>query len=122
MGEDEFKAYIVHLILDGKVEKALEEMAKHYRTSTPKLKVGLPKKQKRRCLACYSAKDKTIYALDSDALKSPFLILHEFYHHIRTGPDSKHRGTEQYANNFARAYVEAAQLFALGLKRHNEEE
>jgi len=40
-------------------------------------------------------------------LKEPFVILHEFYHHTRTGIDTKHRGTEKYANEFAEKFIQA---------------
>jgi len=103
-----FKALVVRLILDGQAEKAIAELAEHYRVSAPRLLVGLPKKQKRRSLACYSPKDKAIFVSNSDALRIPFLILHEFYHHIRTGADEKHRGTERYADEFARDFVRSA--------------
>jgi hypothetical protein len=104
----EFKAFVVRLILDGQTEKAIEELAEHYGVSTPTLRVGLPKKQKKRSLACYSPKDKAIFVSNSDALKIPFLILHEFYHHIRTGADERHRGNERYADEFAREFVRSA--------------
>jgi hypothetical protein len=51
------------------------------------------------------AKNKTIHVLNSDVLKDPFVILHEFYHHLRTSIDRKHRGTEKYASKFARDFI-----------------
>jgi hypothetical protein len=54
---------------------------------------------------CYVASKKTIYVSDRDNLYNPYLILHEFYHHLRT-TDKKHKGTEKYANRFAEEYVE----------------
>ena len=104
----EFKASVVRLILDGQTEKAVEELAEHYGVSAPALRVGLPRKQKKRCLACYSPKDKVIFVSNSDALKIPFVILHEFYHHIRTGVDERHRGNERYADEFAGEFVRSA--------------
>jgi hypothetical protein len=39
--------------------------------------------------------------------REPFVVLHEFYHHLRTALDRKHRGTEKYADEFAREFIEA---------------
>ena len=103
----EFEALIVWLILNGKVEKALELLAEHYSVDVPKIKVGLPKGRKKRALGCYNAKKGTIFVLNSDTLKEPFIILHEFYHHLRTALDTKHRGTEKYADEFAKDFIQA---------------
>ena len=105
--EQKFKALIVWLILNGKTERALELLAEHYGVEVPKLKVGLPKGRKKRTLGCYSAKNKTISVLNSDTLKEPFIILHEFYHHLRTALDAKHKGTEKYADEFSKEFIEA---------------
>jgi hypothetical protein len=105
--EQNFKALVVYLILNGETEKALKVLAKHYNVEVPRLKVGLPKGRKSKVLGCYSAKNKTISVLNSDTLKEPFVVLHEFYHHLRTALDAKHRGTEKYADEFAREFIEA---------------
>jgi len=105
--EPKFKVFIIWLILNGKVEKALELLAEHYRVDVPKIKVGLPKGRKKKILGCYNAKKGTIFVLNSDTLKEPFIILHEFYHHLRTAVDAKHKGTEKYADDFAREFIRA---------------
>ena len=105
--EQKFKALIVGLILNGKTEEALELLAKHYRVEVPTLKVGLPKGRKKKSLGCYVAKKKMIFVLNSDALKEPFIILHEFYHHLRTALDAKHKGTEKYADEFSKEFIQA---------------
>jgi len=105
--EYQFKTLIVRLILNGKTEEALEMLAKNYGISTPKIKVGLPKKHRKNVLGCYTAGDETISVLDSDMLKEPSVILHEFYHHMRTDADKKHRGTERKARDFAQQFIEA---------------
>jgi Zn-dependent peptidase ImmA (M78 family) len=105
--EQKSKAYVVWLILDGKAEKALELLAQHYKVKMPELKVGLPKKHTKKIMGCYSARNKTISVLDSDTLKEPFIVLHEFYHHLRTTADAQHKGTEKYANDFAKEFVNA---------------
>lgn len=103
----EFEVLIVWLILNGKVGKALELLAEHYSVDVPKIKVGLPKGRKKRALGCYNAKKGTIFVLNSDTLREPFIIIHEFYHHLRTALDTKHRGTEKYADEFAKDFIQA---------------
>jgi hypothetical protein len=107
MLEQRFEASIVWLILNGETEKALETLAKHYGVDLPKLRVGLPKGRRIKTLGCYTAKNKTISVLNSDVLKQPFVILHEFYHHLRTNADAKHLGTEKYADEFAKKFIQA---------------
>jgi hypothetical protein len=96
-----FKTLTVWLILNGEAEKAVEILSKNYKISKPKLKVGLPKGRKAKALGCYSPKNSTISVRDSDMLRNPFVILHEFYHHMRTSIDKKHKGTEKNADKFA---------------------
>jgi hypothetical protein len=100
-----FRASVVHLILSGNAEEAVERLAKHYSVNPPRIKVGLPQRHGARTLGCYTTKDKTIHVLNSDTLRDPFVILHEFYHHLRTSIDKKHRGTEKYASQFARDFI-----------------
>ncbi len=105
-----FKPFIVRLILDGKVEEALALLAKNYRVTTPKLKVGLPKGRKVTAYGCYTPKDRTISVLNSDVIGNPFVILHEFYHHLRTtSVDKQHKGTEKNADKFALEFIAAYQ-------------
>ena len=110
--EQRFKAVIVWLILNGKVEKALEMLAKKHSIRVPIIEVGLPKRNRRKALGCYNGKKRTISVLNSDTLKDPFVILHEFYHHLRTS-DAKHRGTEKYANAFSMEFIEAYNSMAI---------
>jgi Zn-dependent peptidase ImmA (M78 family) len=110
--EQRFKAGVVWLIMNGKTEQAIDLLAKRYGVRMPRIEVGLPKGRKKGTLGCYSAKGKTIRVLNSDTLKEPFVILHEFYHHLRTTADAKHRGTEKYANDFAKKFIEAYKSIA----------
>jgi len=102
-----FEATVVGLIIDGKTEKALKILAERYEIDTPHLKVGLPKGYKRKTLACYSSQTKTISVLNSETLKDPTIILHEFYHHLRTDVRQRHRGTEKHADEFAKKFIQA---------------
>jgi hypothetical protein len=83
----------------------LEQLAKHYHVSLPRMKVGLPGRHRTKALDYYTAKNHTIHVLSSDVLKEPFIILHEFYHHLRTSIDRKHKGTEKYASQFAQDFI-----------------
>lgn len=105
-----FKALIVWHILNGKAENALKLLAKYYNVDVPKIKIGLPKRHKRKTFGCYSAEKKTIFVLNNNILKEPFIILHEFYHHLRTTSDRKHKGTEKYADKFAKEFIQAYKL------------
>jgi len=117
--EQKFQALIVYFILNGEAERALEMLAEHYGVEVPKLRVGLPKGRKKKALGCYSVKSKTISVLNSDALKEPFIILHEFYHHLRTALDKKHRGTEKYADEFSKGFIQAYKTVASGVSGNN---
>ena len=48
----------------------------------------------------------TIYVINSDIFCNPFVVLHEFYHHIWT-KGGVHRGSEKHANMYARGFVDA---------------
>ena len=56
--------------------------------------------------AVYVQKEKKIYAMDSAIYYNPFVIIHEFYHHLRSR-DGSHRGTERHANAFAQGFIES---------------
>jgi len=108
-----FKPTIVLLILNKQTEHALELLAKNYQVDVPKLKIGLPKGHKNRVYGTYTTKDQTISLLNSDMLGNPFVVIHEFYHHLRSkGVDKQHRGTEKNADKFAIAFIEEYQQAA----------
>ena len=114
MAVDNFKAQVVSLILNGKTEDALELLAKHYGVSVPNLKVGLPKGHKTVAYGCYTAKTQTITVLNSDIIANPFVVIHEFYHHLRSkAVDRMHRGTEGNADKFAVDFLVQYQIVAL---------
>ena len=108
---DSFKPTVVSLVINCKTEEALALLAKTYNVKTPNLKVGLPKGHKTVAYGCYTAKTQTISLLNSDMLNNPFVILHEFYHHLRSkGVDKMHRGTEKNADKFAMEFIEAYKI------------
>ena len=102
----EFKYEVVRLILSMNVEKALEMLAQNYNVATPKFKIGLPKGHQKNVYGCYTSKTQTISLLSSDFLNNAFVVLHEFYHHLRSkGVDQQHRGTEKNADKFATDFI-----------------
>jgi hypothetical protein len=106
-----FKPVIVQLILNKQTEKALELLAKEYRVEIPKLDVGLPKGHTRNAYGTYNAKNQTICVMNSDIFSNPFVILHEFYHHLRSkSVDKQHRGTEKNADKCAVDYLRAYEV------------
>jgi hypothetical protein len=111
--EERFRAIIVLLILNGEVERALNLLSKKYDIKAPDIRIGLPKGRKTKALGCYNGRTKVISVLNSDTLKDPLVILHEFYHHLRTGSDMKHKGTEKYANAFAQEFIHAYRSVAV---------
>ncbi len=112
------KPQIVSLILNKDTERALNLLAEHYNVAAPKLRVGLPKGH-RRVYGCYTSKNQTISVLDSNMLSNPFVILHEFYHHLRSkAVDRQHRGTEKNANKFAKEFLVAHQA----AERHSSDQ
>lgn len=93
------RALAVKYILNGEAEKAVKLLSKFYGISEPKIKIGLPKRYK-NALGCYDPKKKIIYLKSSKQYRDPFVILHEFYHHLRS-ITGKHRGTERNADRYA---------------------
>jgi hypothetical protein len=105
--EEFFKARVVQLILKKEVSAALEALSEHYRVSVPGLRVGMPKRFVGKA-GCYVSGSKMIHVASMERLFDPFVILHEFYHHLRT-QGGKHRGTEKHANKFAQEYIRVYQ-------------
>lgn len=101
--DTQFKIKIVRLILNKKTEQALSMLSQHYHVSMPKLKVGMPKGSVKH-QGCYVTRSKTIHVANSSNFYNPYIILHEFYHHLRTS-GGKHKGTEKNADKFAKNYI-----------------
>jgi hypothetical protein len=103
-----FRSKIVGLIMAGHAEQALKLLSDYYRVEEPDLRVGTVKRH-RNVAGCYVHGEKRIYLSKGEYITNPFLILHEFYHHLRA---SQVRGREQidkradlFALNFIRAFV-----------------
>ena len=100
------KAKIVHMILNKKTEEALQILSRFYNRSPPEIVVGTIKGKRRSVYAVYVQKESTIYTINSDIFYNPFVVLHEFYHHIRTR-EGVHRGSEKSANMYAKSFIDA---------------
>jgi hypothetical protein len=101
-----FKAHIVALILEREPDEALRRLSHTFQTTVPQLRLGPVRGYGRRALAVYVQRERAIYAVNREALYNPFVILHEFYHHLRTVA-GEHRGTERHADQFARDFLVA---------------
>ena len=101
--EESFRASVVALILEGRPEKALKILSDYYKVDRPRLEVGMPKRHTGR-VGCYLASKATIHVACREQLFDPRVILHEFYHHLRT-TGGKHRGSEKHANDFVRGFI-----------------
>jgi len=100
----DFRAAVVRLILDGKAEVALGMLSNHYGVRQPTLRVGTVKRH-RNVLACYVENEKRIYLSNSSFLTNPFVLLHEFYHHLRASGVKRNRQVEKRADLFATVFI-----------------
>ena len=104
--DDLTKAKIVHMVLNKETEEALQYLSKFYDIAPPEIVVGTVKGKRKTVYAVYVQKESKIYAINSDVFYNPFVILHEFYHHIRT-KGGVHRGSEKNANRYAKSFIDA---------------
>jgi hypothetical protein len=109
--EEGMKAVVVALILDSKPEEALGLLSKWYKVSQPKLGVGVFEGRTKGVAAVYSQNTKKILAARREFLYNPFVIIHEFYHHLRS-TSGQHRGTEKQADKFALDFIASYQRLA----------
>ena len=110
--EDKMKATIVALILDSKTEEAIDVLSRWYKVSRPRLGVGVLEGKTKGVAAVYSQNRKEILAARREFLYDPFVMIHEFYHHLRS-VSGKHRGTEKQADKFALDFIETYRRAAL---------
>lgn len=113
--EEEFKVLVVATILDSKTEEAIELLCDHYRVRVPRLRVGVFEGRTKGVAAVYSLERKEILAAKREYLYDPFVMIHEFYHHLRS-VSGKHRGTEKQADKFAADFVRAYKTAAARVK------
>jgi hypothetical protein len=105
LGDTEFKARIVQMIISKETERAVELVSRKYKVRAPRLGIG-PTKGKKVALAVYSVNSNAILFSNQDYFFDPFVVLHEMYHCIRSKSGS-HKGTEKNADRFALDFIEA---------------
>lgn len=98
------QAMIVKLILNKRTEKSLELLSSFYNIQAPEVVVGTIKGKRKTVHAVYVGNQRRIYATNSDIFYNPFVILHEFYHHLRFR-GMEHRGSEKGADKFALHFI-----------------
>jgi hypothetical protein len=118
--DDLTKTKIVYMTLNKKTEEALQYLSKFYNMTPPEIVVGTVK-GKRRSVYAVCAQENKIYAINSDIFYNPFIVLHEFYHHIRI-KGGIHRRSEKNANMYAKSFIDAynriiKQIMKSGLER-----
>jgi len=99
------KVSVVALILDSKPEEAIRVLSRWYKVSEPRLGVGVFEGRTKGVAAVYSQNRREILAAKREYLYDPFVMIHEFYHHLRS-VGGKHRGTEKQADAFAHGFIE----------------
>lgn len=115
------QAKIVNLILNRQTEQALQALGRFYRVKPPEITVGTVKGKRRTAYAVYVPKERRIYTMNAEIFYNPFVILHEFYHHLRTqgGP---HRGTERHADLYAQRFIDSYRTVAENNRARNQAE
>ena len=98
------QALIVKLILNKRTEKSLQLLSNFYNIQSPEVVVGTIKGKRKTVHAVYVHNQSRIYATNSDIFYNPFVILHEFYHHLRYR-GMEHRGSEKNADKFALHFI-----------------
>ncbi len=106
LSEEEFKASVVFLILNSKTEEAIGALSRKYRVEKPRLGVGVVEGKTKGVAAVYSLRRKEILAARREYLYDPFVMIHEFYHHLRS-TGGRHRGTEKQADKFSEDFIAA---------------
>jgi hypothetical protein len=114
--EEWFKALVVAAILDSEPERAIGLLCSRYRVEKPKIGVGVVEGRTKGVRAVYSQHRKEILAARREYFYDPFVMIHEFYHHLRS-VSGKHRGTEKQADKFAVDFIQAYNRVAAGLMR-----
>jgi hypothetical protein len=109
--ESLMQARIVHMILGKRTEEALQILSNFYHLAPPEIRVGTVKGKRRTAYAVYVSKEQRIYAMNADIMYNPFVMLHEFYHHLRSR-SGMHRGTERHADLYAKGFIDSYRALA----------
>lgn len=102
--EETVRKIILRNIIDGEIETALELLSREYNVSTPKYRIGTVKGH-RGAAGCYIERKKTIVFSNSEIMRNPIVVLHEFYHHMISSVTFKGGGTDKNAERFVRRFL-----------------
>ncbi len=117
--DDLTKAKVVEMILCKKTEEAIQSLSAYYKVYPPQIVVGTIKGKRKTVYAVYIPKERKIYCINSDIFYNPFIVLHEFYHHIRT-TGGIHRGSEKHANNYAKSFIVSYNIIIEQIIKQNQ--
>src|SRR6476620_1087472 len=106
------QSLIVKLILNKRTEESIQLLSSYYNIQPPEIVVGTIKGQRKTVSAVYVGKKRRINVNDSESFYNHFVILHEFYHHLRNR-GLEHRGSEKGADNFALKFIESYRLLRI---------
>ncbi|WP_455369592.1 hypothetical protein [[Eubacterium] cellulosolvens] len=101
---DPLRKIILENIINGEIDRALELLSKEYNVSTPKYRIGTVKGH-RSAAGCYIERKKTIVFANSEIIRNPLVVLHEFYHHMISSVTLKGGGTDKNAERFVRRFL-----------------
>ncbi len=104
--DEKSMARIVQMILNKDTEQALSDLSDLYRICPPEIVVGTIKGKRKTVYAVYVQNENRIYAMNSEIFYNPFVVLHEFYHHLRSR-GGVHKGSEKNANMYAKRFINA---------------
>src|ERR671918_104557 len=119
--DDITKAKVVNMILNKKTEEALKNLSQFYKIIPPEITVGTIKGKRKTVYAVYVQRESKIYCINSDVFYNPFIVLHEFYHHIHT-KGGIHKGSEKYANTYAKSFIDSYKNIANQIKSQNNKQ
>jgi hypothetical protein len=104
-----------------KTEEALQNLSKFYKITPPEIIVGTIKGKRRTVYAVYVQSESKIYCINSEVFYNPFIVLHEFYHHIwKKG--GIHRGSEKHANIYAKSFIDSYTKIVNQIKSQNNKQ
>jgi hypothetical protein len=104
--DEKSMARIVQMILNKDTEQALSDLSDLYSICPPEIVVGTIKGKRKTVYAVYVQNENRIYAMNSEIFYNPFVVLHEFYHHLRSR-GGVHKGSEKNANKYAKRFINA---------------
>ncbi len=102
--EDTLRKTILRNIINGEIDTALDLLSKEYNVPTPKYRIGSVKGH-RNAAGCYIERKKTILFANSEIMRNPIVVLHEFYHHLISSVTLKGAGTDKNAERFVRRFL-----------------